>query len=97
MLRKHDYKAELSNFKVNNICGAISLNPIDLVSLKETYPAIASYERELFPVMKFKYDTKIYTIHHTGKIFSTGFKTIEQMNNSFEKLISIVQPFSNNL
>ena len=80
----------IKNFKVYNICGAVSANPIDLISLAETFPGLASYETKLFPAVKFRFENKIFTVHRSGKIFSTGFKSIDQIKLSFSKFLKFI-------
>src|SRR5579862_8202202 len=93
ILRKYDSNVNISNFKINNICGAITLYPLDLNVLASTYPNIASYETELFPALKLTFKNKIFTIHYTGKIFSTGFKSTEEMNQIFNDLYPLLEHF----
>jgi len=93
ILNKYESNAKITNYKINNICGALTLNPLNLTSLASKYPLISSYETELFPALKFNFENKIFTIHHTGKIFSTGFKSVEEMNLIFNKLCPLLFPF----
>jgi TATA-box binding protein (TBP) (component of TFIID and TFIIIB) len=80
----------IKQFKVYNICGAIDVNPIDLILLAKTFPICASYEIELFPALKFNFENKIFTVHRSGKIFSTGYKSTEQMNDLFTRFIKFI-------
>jgi TATA-box binding protein (TBP) (component of TFIID and TFIIIB) len=96
LLIQHDYTPIIYNMEINNICGALTLPPIDLVKLTNNNSIIASYETELFPALKYNLNGKIFTIHHTGKIFATGFTSIQEMNIGFIEIINIVKHFIKN-
>jgi TATA-box binding protein (TBP) (component of TFIID and TFIIIB) len=80
------YDAILCDFKVTNICASIRMKKIDLIKLAESYPTDVSYETSLFPGAKYYSDGIIFTVHHTGSVFATGFKNEEQMNTAFENI-----------
>jgi TATA-box binding protein (TBP) (component of TFIID and TFIIIB) len=92
-LIKNNYVPKVKNVMINNICGALTLAPLDLTNLSKNNLSIASYETELFPAVKFNLDGKIFTIHHSGKVFSTGYKSIEEMNMYFELLYCIIEDY----
>jgi len=85
--------ARIKNFKIESYCGFITTSNINLVELRNAYPLRASYETELFPALHLNLHGKIFTIHHTGKIFSTGYKTLYQMNCYFREMLTIVNKF----
>jgi len=88
LIRKYGINAEYTGYSINNICASLRLPyKLDLINIAMKFQKEASYETELFPGIKFKHDNKIYTIFHTGLIYSTGFKTIEEINISFNNLI----------
>jgi TATA-box binding protein (TBP) (component of TFIID and TFIIIB) len=93
ILKRFNYNPQSCNYKIINICGATELKPIDLIKLTKTYPTLSSYEPELFPAVKFIYRNKIFTVHHTGKIFSTGYRTESHMINTFKNFCDIVRDF----
>jgi TATA-box binding protein (TBP) (component of TFIID and TFIIIB) len=88
-LQNNYYNVKLINFKVNNICGYTTIKPINLTLLGKYYPD-CSYESELFPAVKISYMKVIFTIHHTGKIFATGFKSINELKSIFKNLIKYI-------
>ncbi len=80
------YGAILCDFKVTNICASIKMKKIDLIKLAESYRTDVSYETALFPGAEYNSDGIIFTVHHTGSVFATGFIDEEQMNTVFENI-----------
>jgi transcription initiation factor TFIID TATA-box-binding protein len=93
LIKKCSKFKRISNFKVYNICGAVNVNPINLTLLAKSFPRVASYETELFPALKFNFQNKIFTVHRSGAIFSTGFKSRNQLNLLFLKFIELIKLF----
>lgn len=92
-LKKYETNVIISNYKVNNICGSIEIHSLNIRKFVADNPRISSYEIELFPALKLNFESKIFTIHHNGKIFSTGFKSIDEMNVIFSKLCEKLLPY----
>jgi transcription initiation factor TFIID TATA-box-binding protein len=93
ILKNFNYKPEIKNYKITNICGVTELKSINLVRLTKTYPTLSSYEPELFPAVKFSYRNKIFTVHHTGKIFSTGYRSESHLIDTFKSFCDILSDF----
>ena len=81
------YDADLLEFRITNICGSMRLPcGVDLIKLADHYRRECSYEPEIFPGAKFTSDGIIYTVHHTGSLFATGFKDEEIMEKAFNNV-----------
>ncbi len=93
LFSRNGYNAKISKPIVNNICGYLNLAPINLTQLYNAYPLKTVYETELFPALVLTHNGKKFTIHHNGKIFSTGFKSFKEMKNLFSDVVAIVKPY----
>jgi TATA-box binding protein (TBP) (component of TFIID and TFIIIB) len=87
MLKSYNCKPKYSKLHVVNVCGYVSL-PIKINLYNMALKLNAFYEPEIFPAIKYRNDNIMFTIHHTGKIFGTGFCNKKQMINCFKELIN---------
>ena len=86
------YGAHLESFKIINYCASHNIgHRIDLYKLAKLYPKNCSLEPELFPGLKFTINKKTFTLHHTGKLFTTGFKNKNVLNKYFNYILFFIK------
>jgi TATA-box binding protein (TBP) (component of TFIID and TFIIIB) len=74
-----------------NICGSFDCEKsIDLINLINNHKDQANYHMECFPAVKFNLDSYIFTIHHTGKVFVTGLKKFEHLEEISNKMYQMI-------
>ena len=84
----------ISTLKITNICGSMNLNRrIDLERIAACFPISSSYEMEIFPGLKITRNNIKWTVHWNGKIFSTGFKSMNHINKEFKKMQNFLLDF----
>ena len=88
----------VTDLKITNICASTSLKkPINLRKMAEENGEICSYEPELFPGLFAKISNHKFIIHHSGKIFTTGIKDKNIINQLFKDLYKIIYPYIKNI
>lgn len=94
LLKNNNYKIQNDELILTNICGSfdygrqINLIKLALNNKKETY-----YDVEYFPGLKFTLENHVFTIHHTGKVFVTGMRSVVELNRLFNKLDDILKDY----
>ena len=89
-----DYKAKIKKFKFTNYCISTNFNKnIDLEKLAKEKPQKTAYFVELFVNAKFNFQDKIFTLSHTGKVFTTGLKSKKGMNDLIKDLRIELKPY----
>ena len=87
-------QASVKDFKITNICASTDIKSrIDLTNLYANRIRKCSFEPEIFIHMKYKVNGKILTITHKGKIFGTGFKNFDEMNQTFKIAYKEIEPY----
>ena len=90
LLKTNNYKIQNNELIQTNLCGCFDYGkPINLIKLATRFKKEAYYDVEFFPGLKFKMDNHVFTIHHTGKAFVTGLKSVEELDKLCEKLYKI--------
>ena len=86
------YGAHLKSLKIINYCASHYIgHRIDLYKLAKLYPKNSSLEPELFPGLKFTINKKTFTIHYTGKLFTTGFINKNLLNKYFNYVMFFIK------
>ena len=90
-LRSYGYKPTCQSLKLTNICSSFRLNKsFNLNKLYYSFIKSVSYEPDIFPGAKIRFKAITFTIHHTGTIFATGFKTLKEINYKCKLLYDIL-------
>ena len=88
------YRARNSKFKFTNFCISSNLNKnINLDKLSKEKPQQTSYFIELFVNAKYKFQGKIFTITHKGRVFTTGLKTKKGLKKLIKELRAELKPY----
>ena len=91
ILERNGYQINNRNLILTNVCGSFDFGrSINLIKLALSYKKEAYYDVELFPGLKFNLHNHIFTIHHTGKVFVTGMKSIKELYSTCRILIDIL-------
>lgn len=86
--------AYLKSFRINNICASLNINDkINLIQLAQAYPMLCSYEPELYPGIIMRHLDKKFTIHWTGKIFTTGHQSQQKIIKYFKQILKKIVLF----
>jgi TATA-box binding protein (TBP) (component of TFIID and TFIIIB) len=94
LLKKHNYEIKNVELKLTNLCGSFDCSrPINLIKLSQDYKRNAIYDIENFPAVKFTLDKYIFTIHHTGKVFVTGLKSIQDLDSICKNMYNILSVY----
>lgn len=95
-LKRKSLKVE--NFKVTNIVVKMNAGKgVDYNKMLQENPSKFSYEPELFPGIHYRIDERtVATIFHTGRIYITGFKSIERAEEECLKLQMLLDLYKNN-
>lgn len=90
-LKSYGYNVSSQTLKLTNMCASFKLNK--QINLNKLYYSVlndVSYEPELFPGAKMMFQNIKFTIHHTGSIFATGFKSLSEIKNKCTALFEIL-------
>lgn len=81
---------KLISYQITNICASLNINEELNLRKITKWNINASYEPEIYPGLKLKIDDYIFTVHHNGKTFTTGFKNIKTLNKTYKKMLSTI-------
>jgi transcription initiation factor TFIID TATA-box-binding protein len=86
LLQSHGIRASMCKFKIQNIVATAHVcSPLMLREFSHDYGAYCSYEPELFPGLVFRTVSPkvVFLVFRSGKIVSTGAKSIECIHTVF--------------
>ncbi|KAL7722610.1 TATA-box-binding protein [Entamoeba marina] len=98
ILQRLGYEVKFNHFKVQNIVASCDMKfAISLRDLITLSPRICKYEPEIFPgvVYRLAEPRMVLLIFASGKIVFTGGKDVEQVNNAFTAIFTVLLQVAN--